>query len=229
MGGEGSIQSMVESYKYNMNLLRKTSFSKKASFSERRKEYAKQYGDGKLEFKTNDPALLKKVRERVLFQRKIKTAFQAGIFIAISIVVFVWILMPFENKGRFSTSKSTSEQLSQSAFLEAYHKSILEGDILLAQNDWTGALFAYSLAEELNPGDEYAAQKMATAYMHRCVNEKVNCETALKRLNALLKLHPNNLELLEIRGAYYLFMDDFPAANKDLACADSLRQLTSLE
>ena len=217
-GGAGSIQDMINRYRDNMKMLRKTSmFSKKKRMFDDF-ESAMPSSNQQLEYKTPTGAELAAFRQKLRREKKaglIRSVFiWTFILVLISIPVY-HILISVKNQivleDREAVRRHSEEYMKKKA---RYDHFIQEGDDWLYRKKWDNAIYQYKTAGDILPGDFEARFRLARACTFSCMADHYHCEDAILRINQLQKQYPDSVSLYHLKASYYLAQQDTLHANE---------------
>lgn len=192
MGGEGSIQHMINTLRNNKKLLRKKNFFKKdrtflhLSFEDFKGTSAKP------NLKNATEEELAVLRAKLIKERK-KT-FRINLIAIISILCFGAVMVFYfihKNNINKTQLKAQEEEMS---FIENYNQYVYyiqEGDKWMEKSHWHNSIYIYEQAVNLLPNEFDANYKLALAYAKSCKNENKNCEKAKKSHARLKEQFPN--------------------------------------
>jgi len=200
MGGEGSMQAMNTILRNNRNLLRKKSmFKRDQSFFKARKEYLKA-ANGEIDFKKISKSELRKIREKVIKERKFENlrVWMITLAILIPIIVFgVYISNQFkiENEQHFEQEQLIIAEHQFDKKMDSYDFFIEEGDKWIEKKNWRNAIYQYNNAVKVFPKKYEANYRLALAYSYNCKFENKDCEKGNRLVDRLLKVAPNDKDL----------------------------------
>lgn len=211
MGGAGHMASMNAILRNNRNLLRKVSiFKKDSSFMSARKAYLKVLG-GKVDIKKLSKKELFEIREKVIKERKKESIkyWVISLLIAIPLTIFSYNLydnfIQYQNKKlneNFVQDKELEkiliERKSQEK-IDKYYFLIADGDKWIEKQNWKNAIFQYKNAVREFPTKYEANYRLALGYSYNCKFKNLDCEKGLKLVERLLKVNPNDSDLLTLK------------------------------
>jgi len=200
MGGEGSMQAMNTILRNNRNLLRKKSmFKRDQSFFKARKEYLKA-ANGEIDFKKISKSELRKIREKVIKERKFENlrVWMITLAILIPIIAFgVYISNQFkiENELHFEQEQLIIAEHQFDKKKDNYDFFIEEGDKWIEKKNWRNAIYQYNNAVKVFPEKYEANYRLALAYTYNCKFENKDCEKGNRLVDRLLEVAPNDNDL----------------------------------
>jgi len=204
MGGEGSIQHMINSLRNNRNLLRKKSiFKKERTFLSTKKEYYKAAQEGEVELKKATKEELILLREKIIKQRKIESIRS---WVIVLIVMTPLILLGIN--ASYNTSKEEIQHLETEnenyliEHINDYTYYLEEGDKWIEKKNWNNATYRYEQAVKLFPDEYEANYRLALSYCYSCSYKNKNCEKGRTLTNQLLKSYPEDSKLLELKTIF---------------------------
>ena len=80
--------------------------------------------------------------------------------------------------------------------LNNYAFFISEGDKWIEKQSWNNAIFQYKNAVKEFPEKYEANYRLALGYSYKCKFKNKDCEKGMRLVERLLKVNPNNLDLL---------------------------------
>lgn len=199
MGGEGSMAYMIASLRNNKRLLRrKRLFEKERTFLNIKKEYYKA-SQGKVDLKKATPKELKKIRDKVLANRRSENRTQFTVLCFLILIIGFGAFKFFKaEKNKFKTYNNDSERVESAEKIEKYMFFIADGDKWIQKKHWNNAVFQYREALSVFPNEYDANYRLSLAYSYLCQNKNVNCKEGKKLISKLKKQFPNKNEILEI-------------------------------
>ena len=194
MGGEGSIQHMINSLKNNKKLLRrKKSFQKKSSTS-----LSKTALSNKLKAKKASPELIQKIRRESRIRRMKWTLLYiiigTGVIVSVSYAVFDFNQSVITKKKQ--RIKEQKERIKKQE-LEQLKKSIEKGNAFFEQKKWSDAVEQYYNAYQLAPNQFNIVFKFVETMCLNCDENYENCRDAKKFLDNLYQKYPEKKEKLD--------------------------------
>ena len=203
MGGEGSMAHMIISQRNNKKLLRrKRLFEKESTFLSIKKEYYKA-SQGRVDFKKATPEELKRIRNKVIANRKSEYRIQLIVFCfsILFIGFFTFKIFKSENsKTKAYYNNNMEVELVKKK--EKYLFFISDGDKWISEENWSNAIFQYKEALKIFPTEFDANYRLALAYSYSCQNEQINCEIGEKLTDTLKKQFPNRYEILKLDAIF---------------------------
>ncbi len=203
MGGEGSMQHMINTLRNNKSMLRKKSmFKKERTFLSTRKEYY-HAAEGKIDLKKATKEELLLLRKKILKRRKaesIRTWIIVSAFLIPIIMLGVYALNT-EKKKKIEDSETAKEKYLIEN-LNEYTYLIEEGDKWIAKKNWNNAIYRYEQAVKLFPKNFEANYRLALAYSYSCTYNHKNCEIGSALTGKLLKFFPENQDVLKLQKIF---------------------------
>jgi tetratricopeptide (TPR) repeat protein len=211
MSGAGNMQSMNTIIRNNRNLLRKISvFKKDSSFMSARKAYLKAF-QGEVDIRKLSKQELRKIREKVIKERE-KESLRLWIIsflITISILFLSYNLynsfIEYQNKKlneNFVSDKGLEKILIErenQKKIKKYEFYINNGDNWIEKQNWKNAIFQYKNAVKEFPEKYEANYRLALGYSYNCKFLNKDCDKGLKLVERLLKVNPNDSDLLILK------------------------------
>lgn len=212
MSGAGHMHSMNTILRNNKNLLRKRNiFRRDASFMGARKAYLKAM-QGEVDIKKLSKQELRRIREKVIKGQK-KEAIRfwvISIFISIPFLFLGYHLydnfIQYQNERlnqNYVIDKDLEKILLERDFqkkLKNYAFFIREGDKWIEKQNWNNAVFQYKNAVREFPEKYEANYRLALGYSYNCKFKNKDCEKGLRLVERLLKVNPNNSDLLILKN-----------------------------
>ncbi len=204
MGWGGSAQAMIHTLRANKDLLskRKILFKRDRTFGEIKKRYTKASA-GILKSPSPSQADLKKIRERIVKQRKKQIIITVLATIISTVVVTVGIHLIYKNLVSQNLQKWEAKDVyykRQQA--EEYKINIKEGLEKMEAGNYFIAIGNFSEALDNAPNDSLAEYQLAYAYCLLCKIEKKGCSRAFRLVEELSLKHPKNLHYLLLEVNY---------------------------
>jgi predicted Zn-dependent protease len=204
MGAGGSIKNMIDSYRDNMRMLRKTRLFKKGNTIFEKEVSATHTGNQKLVYKKADRAWLEKFHEKLRREKKAEvTRLVIVMLIMFSIAGFLVVRFSgfsFDRAGRTLREKQEAAYRDQKARYDYY---IVLGDEWLYQKKWHNAISDYKISLGIIPDAFEARIKLARAYAWSCRETNYYCEEAVNLLEELNRQFPKSLDVYELMAEYY--------------------------
>ncbi len=212
MGGAGHMASMNTILSNNKKLLRKVSiFKKDRSFMSSRKAYLKAL-DGEVDIKKLSKQELRVIREKVI--REWEKEGIRNLIISILILIPILILsynlynnfIQYQNKKlneNFIPDKELEQILinrEEQKKIDKYYFLIESGDDWIEKRNWKNAVFQYKNAVREFPEKYEANYRLALGYSYNCKFRNKDCDKGLKLVDRLLKVTPNNPNLLTLKN-----------------------------
>ena len=203
MGGEGSMAYMIASLRDNKRLLRrKRLFEKERTFLNIKKEYYKA-SQGRIDFKKASPTELKKIREKVIANRKSENRTKLIVFcfsfFFIGIIISKIIEVENNRANMYNESNLEIEWIEKT---EKYLFFITDGDKWIQNKNWNNAVFQYKEALKIFPDEYDANYRLVLAYSYLCQNKNLECKKGEKLVQKLKKQFPDKNEILEIETIF---------------------------
>jgi tetratricopeptide (TPR) repeat protein len=196
MGGEGSIQQMINSLKNNKKLLRrKNRFEKEKSFLSIDKD---SYKTKQKTFKSKKaaPELLNKIRKetkRASNKSKLLFGFIALIFL-IFMLLFLSDLYNSDQKHLIKTLNEKGDDKNNLAL-----SFINKGDGWFKESKWDAAIFYYRKAKKIYPDNFDIEYRIVHTMSLKCKYEFEKCRETKEILDSLIFVHPGNLKLKSLK------------------------------
>lgn len=195
MGGEGSIQHMITSFRNNRSLLRKKSmFRRDRSFLSTKKEYYKA-SKGRIKSKKLSKEELLLIRKKVIKKRRAEDI-RAWLIVFVIVVVFAGI--GYYAVNRFRQERIQHLEIKKENILKEYGYFIEEGDRWMEKGNWDNAIYRYRQAVEIFPNEFEGNYRLALAYSYHCQFENKNCERGKSLTIRLIKYFPKNTDLIKL-------------------------------
>lgn len=196
MEGGGSIQGNDNSLNNNHKLLQKGSlFNKKRSLLELRREYQSAI-NGIADYNMASEDDLKRIRAKIIKQRRIDNVITICIFLLIIPFVIAFSSSYFKTDETEGPTYAEKKSMRQDSTKYSFFST--DGDNYLKNGQWHNAIFQYKKALEIYPSNYDAQYRLAYAYTYRCRNTKVNCELANRFVQKLRSTLPERQELIEL-------------------------------
>ncbi len=203
MGGEGSMQHMINTLRSNRNLLRKKSmFKRERSFLSTKKEYYKA-AQGKIELKKATKEELILIRQKIIKQRRTENIRAWSIILTLVMLVIIiggYSIDKVEKRRVQSEEKTQDDYLNEN--INEYSYLIEEGDNWIEKKNWNNAVYRYKQALEIFPKEYEANYRLALAYSYNCQFENKDCEKGMELTNWLLKFFPEERNLFELKKVF---------------------------
>lgn len=204
MGAGGGIQNMIDSYRNNMRMLRKSRLFKKGNTIFENNDISSHSGDQKLVYKKADKVWLEKFRQKLIKEKRIEMI-RTTIFFLILLLAVTFLVIRFSGVS-FSRTKHDMLEQQQAAYRDQkarYDYYIGLGDEWLFKKNWQFAISDYQMAARILP-DEYEAKfKLARAFVYACLETNYNCQEAVNMLAELKQQYPDKKEIFELMAEYY--------------------------
>ena len=205
------MQSMNTIIRNNRNLLRKISiFKKDSSFMSGRKAYLKAL-QGEVDIRKLSKQELRKIREKVIKERKKESLkfWIISLLITIPLIIFSYNLygnfVQYQNKKlneNFVQDKELEKILIERKKQEKtdkYYFLIADGDKWIEKQNWENAIFQYKNAVREFPTKYEANYRLALGYSYNCKYSNLDCEKGSKLVERLLRVNPNDPDLLTLK------------------------------
>ena len=211
MGGAGHMASMNTILSNNKKLLRKVSiFKKDRSFMSSRKAYLKAL-DGKVDIRKLSKQELRSIREKVIREREKEET--KNLIISVLIIIPIIILsynlynnfIQYQDKrlnDNFVPDKELEQiiiQQEKQEKIDKYYFFIDSGDDWIEKRNWKNAIFQYKNAVQEFPEKYEANYRLALAYSYNCKFKNKDCDKGLILVDRLLKVTPNNSNLMILK------------------------------
>ncbi|NER14739.1 hypothetical protein GWK08_14880 [Leptobacterium flavescens] len=194
----GSAQGMVTSIRDNKKLLRRKSmFKKERSFLNTNKDSIK-VDRGQVNEKKASSKLLKRIREKVLRERKIEKYNTLLILLLFSPLFIFLIYTSFGSNDKDLAYAEYQEKIKFDKNYDKYLFFISDGDKWYEERHWNNAVFQYKKALQLFPNEFNASYRLLQAYNSKCQNKSKDCHKGLEIAERLSKEFPENTELLKL-------------------------------
>jgi hypothetical protein len=203
MAGEGGMAHMIVSQRNNKRLLRrKRLFEKERTFLSIKKEYYKA-SQGRVDFKKATPEELKKIRNKVIANRKSENRIQLTV-LCFSILIIGFIIFKIVKSENSITKAQQNSNMEVELIkkTEKYMFFISDGDKWISEKNWSNAIFQYKEALKVFPTEFDANYRLALAYSYSCQNEQINCEIGERLTERLIKQFPDKNEILKIDAIF---------------------------
>lgn len=225
-----SVQSMISSYKSNMNMLRKSRFNKENNHFKNRQFYRAAEEKGLLNFKTATKAELQQIRATIILQKKRQASIYIFSFILVGLVVIALVLVMNHNFSRAENKLQAHLSAAQIKIEAEQHQQLLKTHAFFIENaqkfirlnQWDKAIIVLNDARKMLPNDFETNYLLAFARVKNCTSASVNCETAQSHLNLLINSNPNHEDLLNLRAEFLLRQGDSLNAARDYNRIDSI-------
>jgi len=203
MGGGGSMQHMMNSLRNNKSLLRKRSiFKKERTFLSTKKEYYKA-AQGEFDLKKITKEELILLRAKIIKQRKIENRRSWAIVLVVMVpIVLLGIKASYKTDKKNIESIETAKDNYLIEHINDYAYYIEEGDKWIEKKNWNNATYRYEQAVKLFPEDYEANYRLALSYSYSCTYQNKNCEKGRTLTHRLLKSHPEEQNLLELKAIF---------------------------
>ena len=175
-----------------------------------RKAYLKALG-GKIDIKKLSKKELSEIRKKVIKERKKESIkyWIISFLIAIPVMIFSYNLydnfIQYQNKKlneNFVQDKELEKILierKEQEKIDKYYFLIADGDKWIAKQNWKNAIFQYKNAVRVFPAKYEANYRLALGYSYNCKFQNADCEKGLKLVERLLKVNPNDSDLLILK------------------------------
>ncbi|MDA3882156.1 MAG: tetratricopeptide repeat protein [Bacteroidales bacterium] len=97
-----------------------------------------------------------------------------------------------------------------------YDTLVNQGQIYTANNDIDSAIVIYKKAIKIKKKSGEALYGLGVAYMQNCVNQRVDCEEAIKLFNKVVKIEPNYKKLYYNRAVCKEMIFEYESAIADM-------------
>lgn len=194
MGGEGSIQQMINSLKNNKKLLRRKSrFEKEKPLTQSKRALSSQ-----LKAKKASPELLENIRKDAKRIRKNWLIFY--LIVSLLTIVSVFLGRYIYNQHLISEKKAKIKERKERylKFKQNQLKVSLDrGAYYIEQQDWNAAVNAFVKAYNNNPDNYEIAYKLAHALNLSCIKNDYRCQDYYTFLKMLYKKYPEKQAKLD--------------------------------
>ena len=211
MSGAGNMSSMNTILRNNRNLLRKISiFKRDNSFMSARKAYLKAL-KGEVDIKKLSKQELRRIREKVIKERKKESlkVLIISILITIPLIILSYNIydnfIQYQNK-RLNENFVSDKELEKVLIIRENQKKadkydffINDGDKWIEKQNWKNAILQYKNALKEFPEKYEANYRLALGYSYNCKFQNRDCEKGLILVERLLKVNPNNSDLLILK------------------------------
>jgi tetratricopeptide (TPR) repeat protein len=224
MGGEGSIQGMIVSYRQNRQLRRKKSMFARDRKFETADLNSYSGTNQELDIKKLSPEELNVFKERTIRSNRrtmwVRTAFLIMISIPLAIGLYaIAKSIISSNPNVIEVPKNDFE-----ATKAEFEFFITDGDNWANQQKWENAIFQYENAIKLFPNNYIGNYRLARAYVFCCRENGDNCDEAIDFLNMLILNFPDKPGLFKLRAEHFLDKGQIELANKDFNKVDELNK-----
>lgn len=205
MGWGGSVQTMINTLKANNDLLakRKILFERDKTFGSTRKRYTKASA-GILKGPTATPADLRKIRDRVVKQRKREVLTTAMITLFVVVIVSTGVHILYGNYVSQNLNERKQNQVNQEVQQpQEYKANMEEGLQKMEAKNYFFAVGNFSEALNKVPNDSLAEYQLAYAYCLLCKIEQKGCDRANRLVERFSHKYPRN-PYYELLKANYL-------------------------
>jgi len=225
-----SVQSMISSYKSNMNMLRKSRYNKENNYFKYRQFYRAAEEKGLLNFKSATKDELQQIRATIIFQKKRQAAIYVFSFIVVGLVVLALALLMNYNFNKAENRLQAYLSQAQIKMDEEQHQQLLKthaffietAEKFILQNEWDKAIVVLNDARKMQPNDFATNYLLAVSLVNGCNSTRLDCAIAEQHLNHLIKSNPANIVLLNLRAGFLLQQGDSLSAIKDFEKIDAL-------
>ncbi len=201
MGGEGSMQHMINTLRNNKSMLRRKSmFKKERTFLSTRKEYYRA-AKGKVNLKNATKEELLQLRKKIIKRRKVENIRAWAIVLVILVPAIILGVDLLNKEEKIETNETVNEEYLIDN-LNEYTYLIEEGDKWIAKKNWNNAIYRYEQAVKLFPEELEANYRLALAYSYSCKYTHKNCEIGNALAGKLLKFFPENQDVLELQKIF---------------------------
>lgn len=199
MGGEGSIQHMINTLRNNKKLLRKKNYFKKdRTFLSLSREDFKAI-NAKLNLKNATKEELALLRAKLVKERK--RTYRINLIVIFSILCFGAVTVFYfihRNNLREAQLRTQEEEISLIENYNQFVYYIQDGDRWMEKSHWHNAIYRYEQAAKLLPMEFEANYKLALAYSKNCQNNNEDCEKAKAMLVHLNEMFPDESSIVSI-------------------------------
>jgi hypothetical protein len=199
MAGGGSIQGMATILRNNKQLLRKRdTFRRGFGFGKLRKEYRK-YAEGKMESEPISQKELSEIREKIVKQKRKENIISGGILVLVVCLAVAFSFKIYKNLEEYQVKENA-------VFVEGntnkYLFYIEDGDKWLEKGRYHNAIFQYTLAKEIYPGEYDVNYRLALAYGGKCKYERSGCKEGRAIMENLKVKYPDKLEVWKLESYF---------------------------
>ena len=211
MSGAGHMHSMNTILRNNRNLLRKMSvFKRDSSFMSTRKAYLKAL-QGEVDIKKLSKQELRRIREKVIKNQRKESIKVLTLSILITIPFLILSYNLYENFIQYQNKKLNENFVSDKELEKVliirenqkkedkYDFFINDGDKWIEKRNWNNAIIQYKNAVKEFPEKYEANYRLALGYSYNCKFQHKDCEKGLILVERLLKVNPNNSDLLILK------------------------------
>jgi predicted Zn-dependent protease len=225
-----SVQSMISSYKSNMNMLRKSRYNKENNHFKYRQFYRVAEEKGLLNFKTATKDELQQIRATIILQKKRQATIYIISFVVVALVVLALALVMNHNFNKaenryyanLSSAQMKKEAEQHQQLLKTHAFFIENAQKFIKLNEWDKAILVLNDARKMLPNDFATNYLLAVSLVNECNSTRLDCAIAEQHLNHLIKSNPANIDLLNLRAGFLLQQGDSINAAKDFENIDFL-------
>ncbi len=166
--------------------------------------YPKGYSNVKeFDFPKVSKKELKNIKEAIRSDIKKDKSRNMVFLIALSIGALIVVL----NYVDFSTTQEVqTQELNENNYLSEnineYSYLLDDGDKWIEKGNWSNAIYRYEKAITLFPHKLEANYRLALAYSYNCQFKNKNCSLGEKLTAKLLKYHPDEINLIQLKAAF---------------------------
>lgn len=206
MGGEGSIQSMINTLRNNKALLkpRLKIYQKEHPFGKRKRKIQRAKTKVGLKDKPLSHVERERIKIAVRSSYRRETLQQLSLtFALLSLMVlgvFKWSQTQTQRRNELKEIRVRSEMELRS---KNYREALLRADELMNAKRWNPAISEYRAALAIRPNSPSLAYKMCLAYCLQCEAEHRYCNLAKEELRLQLQSFPEDEELLGLQQNYF--------------------------